>query len=307
MRKIALLFVCFCLFLLTGCHIETKNKDDKENIFDTNIDRTIVVEGEQGQSIIFQLNDSKAAKSLYDQLPLSKQVENFNNDEKIFYPDEPLDIIDAPNAKGPVGVLAYYEPWGDVVMFYGTCNGANGLYGLGEVASGSEQIETLSGNIKIVKGMDESNPNKKSNTSQEAKPQDTRKDFERVNDKISEEDNTMRPIIVHVGGSSFSASLYDNETTQAFLKQMPITLSMEDLHRNEKYYYFSNALPTTKQSVTQIHTGDIKLFNDDCLVLFYEDVSSSYTYTSLGQIDDPQGWQEALGMGSVSVRFENIL
>lgn len=30
-----------------------------------------------------------------------------------------LDVSDAPEVNGEVGTLAYYAPWGDVVMFYG--------------------------------------------------------------------------------------------------------------------------------------------------------------------------------------------
>ncbi|WP_394919649.1 cyclophilin-like fold protein [uncultured Robinsoniella sp.] len=49
------------------------------------------------------------------------------------------------------GTLAYYAPWGNVVLFYGECDGAGGLYELGEAVSGAEQIETLSGEIQIDK------------------------------------------------------------------------------------------------------------------------------------------------------------
>lgn len=55
----------------------------------------------------------------------------------------------APLAKGPSGTLAYFEPWGNVVLYYGECGGASGLYALGEAVSGTEQIETLSGEIRI--------------------------------------------------------------------------------------------------------------------------------------------------------------
>lgn len=40
--------------------------------------------------IVFELNDSDAAKSLYEQLPLEVDVEKFSSNEKIFYPSRKL-------------------------------------------------------------------------------------------------------------------------------------------------------------------------------------------------------------------------
>lgn len=106
-----------------------------------------------GNTVVFDLNDSTAAKALYAQLPLSITVENFSNNEKIFYPSEKLDTTDTPLAKNiQAGTLAYYAPWGDVVMFYGSFSSAAGLYELGHAISGSEHIQGMSGTIEIEKG-----------------------------------------------------------------------------------------------------------------------------------------------------------
>lgn len=99
--------------------------------------------------IVFELNNSSAAKSLYEQLPMTIEVENYSNDEKIFYPDQKLDVSDTPLAQASLGTLAYYAPWGDVVMFYADFGSASGLYELGQAISGQENISSLSGTIKI--------------------------------------------------------------------------------------------------------------------------------------------------------------
>ena len=39
-------------------------------------------------------------------------------------------------------------------------------------------------------------------------------------------------------------------------------------------------------------------------MLFYESISTSYSYTPLGRIEDPAGLAEALGSGSVAVTFQ---
>lgn len=102
-----------------------------------------------GKITVFQLNDSAAAKELYDQLPLTVEVENYSTNEKIFYPPKKLATSDTPPADARRGTLAYYAPWGDVVMFYADFGKASGLYELGHAVSGMEHIKEFSGMIKI--------------------------------------------------------------------------------------------------------------------------------------------------------------
>lgn len=110
----------------------------------------IYIQTNDGHTITFKINESLAAKAFYEQLPLDIWVEDYVGSEKIFYPPEKLDIVNAPMAKGPVGTLAYYEPWGNVAIFYEECAGASGLYELGEAVSGVEWLAAVSGEIHIT-------------------------------------------------------------------------------------------------------------------------------------------------------------
>lgn len=101
-------------------------------------------------TVIYELNDGTAASSLYEQLPITIEVEDFSTNEKIFYPPQELDINDSPLAQSGAGTLAYYAPWGDVVMFYGDYNENSSLYELGQVVSGGELVEQMSGTITIA-------------------------------------------------------------------------------------------------------------------------------------------------------------
>ena len=98
--------------------------------------------------IIYELNDSRAAEELYAQLPLATKVEPFSNNEMTFYPKR-LSTKGTPLSGRKPGSLSYYEPWGDVVMFYAPCMPNGSLYELGTVVSGEEFIESLSGIITV--------------------------------------------------------------------------------------------------------------------------------------------------------------
>ena len=100
-------------------------------------------------TVVYALNDGSAADSLYGMLPLTIEVEDYGTNEKIFYPEEGLDTGDSPLAQAGAGTLAYYEPWGDVVFFYGDYNENPGLFELGQVVSGGELISEMSGTITI--------------------------------------------------------------------------------------------------------------------------------------------------------------
>lgn len=111
---------------------ETAGKElISEPVKESDTELLVQLTNEKGEVILFALNDSNAAKSLYEQLPLSLEIEDYSNTEKIFYPPEKLDTTDAPMAEGPEGTLAYYAPWGNVAIYYGDCGGASGLYQLG--------------------------------------------------------------------------------------------------------------------------------------------------------------------------------
>lgn len=118
-----------------------------------------------------------------------------------------------------------------------------------------------------------------------------------------EEDEKMYRIQLEIGTHMFSANLYKNETTEALIERLPLSLSMDELNGNEKYYYFSEALPQNPSRPQQIKAGDIMLFGSDCLVVFYENVSSSYRYTSLGYIEEASDLAEAVGTGTAAITF----
>lgn len=119
---------------------------------DAKMKRTMTVETADGQRITFLLNDSPAADSLYAQLPASFPVENYSSNEKIFYPARRLDTEGSVKAvSGAAGTLAYYAPWGNVVMFYGPFRPNGELYELGQYLQGDLPVEALAGEVRVTR------------------------------------------------------------------------------------------------------------------------------------------------------------
>ena len=101
------------------------------------------------RTIIYELNDSPSAKSLYAMLPIDIEVENYGSNEKIFYPEQALDTTDGIEGGGEAGALALFSPWGNVVMYYGPFSTWPGLYLLGQAVEGIDQVSSLSGTIHV--------------------------------------------------------------------------------------------------------------------------------------------------------------
>lgn len=100
-------------------------------------------------TVIFELNNTPSAKSLYGMLPIDVAVENYSTNEKIFYTDVKINTAGGLEGDCKTGTLALFSPWGNVVMFYGSFRSYPGLYLLGEATEGAGQIRKLSGTIHV--------------------------------------------------------------------------------------------------------------------------------------------------------------
>ncbi len=162
-RWTAALCALFAVAALTGCSAEetqkpaaatqpaaqqTETAQETAPVHEAAEARVIRVADSAGHTVLFTLNGTPAADSLYRQLPLTVPVDDFSTNEKIFYP-EALDLRDTPHPKMEIGTLAYYAPWGNVVMFFDRYNANSDLYELGHASAGLDQISQLTGTITI--------------------------------------------------------------------------------------------------------------------------------------------------------------
>ncbi|MDO6992611.1 cyclophilin-like fold protein [Brachyspira innocens] len=116
--------------------------------------------------------------------------------------------------------------------------------------------------------------------------------------------NTLNTSVnVKIKDKEYKLKLYDNQTAKDFLTLLPLTVNMNDLNRNEKYYNLSKNLTTKTENIGSIKTGDFLLYGNNCIVLFYESFRTSYSYTRLGYIENTEGLKEALGRGNIEITF----
>ena len=98
----------------------------------------------------------------------------------------------------------------------------------------------------------------------------------------------------------FIIDLEDNETVKSFINMLPLELNMKELNGNEKYAYLDNSLPTNSSNPKRINAGDVMLYGNNCLVIFYKSFDTSYSYTKIGHINN----LENLGNENINVKIK---
>jgi hypothetical protein len=110
-------------------------------------------------------------------------------------------------------------------------------------------------------------------------------------------------MLMTVGAQRFTITLEDNPTARAFVQLLPVVLDMAELNGNEKHAKLPSSLPTDAERLGTIRAGDLLLYGDDTLVVFYETFRSGYSYTRIGRIDESAGLSRALGPGNQRIAF----
>ena len=114
------------------------------------------------------------------------------------------------------------------------------------------------------------------------------------------ESEFMSTINVIINNQNFILNLDNNETVNEFVKILPKEFEMTELNGNEKYIYLDSKFKTNSYNPKKINKGDVMLYGNNCLVLFYKSFDTSYSYTKIGHIDNLPD----LGKENIVVRFE---
>ena len=111
----------------------------------------------------------------------------------------------------------------------------------------------------------------------------------------------IKSMKVEINNQEYSVNLEDNETVTSLINLLPLEVTMNELNGNEKYVYLDESLPTNSSNPKHINAGDVMLFGNNCLVIFYESFDTSYSYTKIGHIDNLPD----LGNDNIDVKIRN--
>ena len=99
----------------------------------------------------------------------------------------------------------------------------------------------------------------------------------------NKEINTME---ITINEKDYIIQLENNKTVESLINLLPLDLDMNELNGNEKYIYLDSTLPTNPINPNHINSGDVMLYGNNCLVIFYKSFDTTYSYTKIGHIDN---------------------
>lgn len=112
-------------------------------------------------------------------------------------------------------------------------------------------------------------------------------------------------IKMNINGQQFYVRLHDNPAAKAFVDTLPLQLGMDELNGNEKFADLPHALPTSPVHPGSIQAGDLMLYGKQTLVLFYSSFESSYRYTPIGKVINPESLSAVMDKKKVWVELDN--
>lgn len=121
-----------------------------------------------------------------------------------------------------------------------------------------------------------------------------------TNDKSNNTYEVTKDMKAIINEEEYIIDLENNETVKRFIDILPQEYEMKELNGNEKYVYLDTSFPTNSTNPKTINAGDIMLFGDNCLVIFYKSFDTPYSYTKIGHINNIPD----LGNDDIKVRFE---
>lgn len=122
--------------------------------------------------------------------------------------------------------------------------------------------------------------------------------------KLESENNMSRDVnvVININNKSYKVNLEENSTVDEFIKMLPKEFNMKELNGNEKYVNIDKNLPTETYYPKHIEAGDIMLFGDNCVVVFYKSFDTTFGYTKIGHVDNI----EDLGKEDIVIKFDVV-
>lgn len=126
------------------------------------------------------------------------------------------------------------------------------------------------------------------------------KKIENKNINTNAVNEVIKSVTVKINEQDYILELEDNETVRNFINLLPQEFMMNELNGNEKYVYLDTVLPTNSYNPKKINIGDVMLYGNNCLVIFYKSFDTNYSYTKIGHINNLPD----LGKQNLKIMFE---
>ena len=122
--------------------------------------------------------------------------------------------------------------------------------------------------------------------------------------KLESENNMSRDVnvVININNKSYKVNLEKNNTVDEFIKMLPKEFNMKELNGNEKYVNLDYSFTTETYYPKHIEAGDIMLFGDNCVVVFYKSFDTTFGYTKIGHVDNI----EDLGKEDIVIKFDVV-
>lgn len=302
MRKLLVLSCAMLLALsLTACG--KANTPDKPEVQESVIENTTPITLTIGDTVLKgYLNNSAPARSLIAQLPLTVTLNDSGNDFcggnlNIAYSDSDV------QSGYKNGDLAFWPPANNFVIFVDNEENSAGigdLVMLGKITEPQEALDALKGRIEVTIALADGG----SGTKETEKTYKNQIENKKAATTTNESEVSEVKVRILVGDKEAIATLENNATTQAIVKQMPMTLPMMDLYGREMCYrYGAYALPTDNMRSDGYDVGDIAYWAPGgSLVILYAQNGERFERQHLGHIDS--GVELFKNIGDSDVRFE---
>lgn len=121
----------------------------------------------------------------------------------------------------------------------------------------------------------------------------------KINVDVNESDDIMI-IKAIIDDTVVDIKLEDSNLANEFINLLPMELTMNELNGNEKYAYLNTTFTVKPTNPKHINKGDVMIYGNNCLVIFYKSFDTSYTYTKLGHIDNLPN----LDKDEINIKFE---
>lgn len=145
-------FILLCCTQLMACNHSKSIKTEEDSIPSKNINKEYmklkITIGDNIASAV--LYDNPASRDFAALLPLTLELEEYANTEKIANLSKKLNTTNEPKGFDPsVGDICYYAPWGNMCIFYRDFDYSTGLVSLGKITEGMEYFN-VKGNVNVT-------------------------------------------------------------------------------------------------------------------------------------------------------------